>query len=157
MSIRASMGAMKSSTICQGTQEESHPLVLQVLARQTLVRAVEPAGVCELTPPSLGHSSWKILTWVNTHRWESLHRNPGFYRSSSIPLEQKIYTSLDASEWIRGTLPASPLPMRQHILEKEEVGDTSYGGKGWAVSEHSNPLAVGLLLKKSYSCPQHPE
>lgn len=62
------MGAMESSTICQGTLEESHPLVHQVIGRQNLVQAVETAGACELTPnlqPS--YSTRKTLTWADTH------------------------------------------------------------------------------------------
>lgn len=93
--------------------------------------------------------------WAYTHRWERLNRNSGFSRSSSTPLEQKIYTSLDASEWIRGTLPVSPLPTRQHSLEKEEVEGPSCGGKGRVVSQHPNSPAVAAA-KETHFCPTAP-
>lgn len=58
----ASVGSMEFSTIGQGTQKESHPLVHQVTGRQKLMWAVEPAGACELTPKPFGCDPWKTLT-----------------------------------------------------------------------------------------------
>ena len=52
-------------------------------------------------------STWKTLTYVDTHRGESLCRSPGFQRRSfRTPLEQKTISSAgerESSEWASGS------------------------------------------------------
>lgn len=47
-----------SSTICQGTLEESHPPVRWVIGRETSVQAIEPAGDYVSVSAPLG-CSWR--------------------------------------------------------------------------------------------------
>ena len=56
MNKSASVGVVGSSTIHQGTQEESCPPVHQLIGRQTSVLAAKPAVACELAPATLGCS-----------------------------------------------------------------------------------------------------
>lgn len=48
-------GAMWLSTVSQGTQKKYHPSLHQVMSRQILISAVDPAVAHELVPVPFGH------------------------------------------------------------------------------------------------------
>lgn len=75
---------MGSSTLCQETQEESHPPVLWVLGRQTLVWSMELAGSCE---PALN-------PLAATHRK---------HRLGQLPMDMRAFQEVHIS---RGKIPA---------------------------------------------------
>lgn len=143
MDKSAFVGAVESGTICQGTQEKSHPPVHWVLGRQTSVLTVDSAVACDAAPCSSrlqSRSLWK-------HWQESLCGSLSFQRRSfSTILEQKRIkemTSLDALAWVRiawlylhhsfpGAHGSGP---REMIL----VCDFSYREKGECVRQHLLP------------------
>ena len=47
-----------TSTICQGTQEDSHPPVHQVIELETSIWAMDPEVAHEVAPAPLGHYCW---------------------------------------------------------------------------------------------------
>lgn len=66
--------AVGSTTIYQGTREESCLPVYSVIGKQTLILAVELME--QQTCPNLSchgqEKSWQVLTWTDTHGWDKL-------------------------------------------------------------------------------------
>lgn len=83
MNKRASMRAVGTSTICQGTREKIHPPVRWVVT-QTSVRAAGLTGAYEPAsiPCNHGQEHLENTDLADTHRPESLYRSPGFQRRS---------------------------------------------------------------------------
>lgn len=87
----ALVGAVGSSTPCQGTWEESHLPMHWLMAIQTLISAVDPEVACEPALAPLSHDLGVPgeQSWTVTPRWESLCGNPGFQRRSSNTLLER--------------------------------------------------------------------
>lgn len=135
MNKRSSAWVVGSSITHHGNQEESQSPMQWVTGRQTLILLWNQQELANWSQPlsTSARKTRRVLTWVDTHRWERLCRSPAFLRrDSSIPLEEKEKnTSLDELERVRETLPPHYFPWylstaldwtswwRPHLNEKE--------------------------------------
>ena len=96
------VGALQSSTICQGTQEESHPPCIREQASRPQSRcetcsghepALTPLRHCPRTP-------WKAL--LITHGHKSLCGSPDFQKRSYCTQLKQKNMSLSAPDKVRG-------------------------------------------------------
>lgn len=162
MNKRSSAWVVGSSITHHGNQEESQSPMQWVTGRQTLILLWNQQELANWSQPlsTSARKTRRVLTWVDTHRWERLCRSPAFLRrDSSIPLEEKEKnTSLDELERVRETLPPHYFPWylstaldwtswwRPHLNEKE----TSEWVPGY-------PRCAGNWAEEAHFYPQHPE
>lgn len=114
-------GGVGLNTICQGTQEVSHPHTHEIKGRKisvlTVVSAVahEPAlSSLSLSPVVTGNTTLNSHTWRRVLMWKSRFSQEELQHT----LEKKIYKFgfIGLGKRNSSTLPSSPLPQRRHRL-----------------------------------------
>lgn len=89
------MGTVGSSNKCRGTQEASHPPLYQVIEQ------VDPSSGCGTgwsLWTGLSRGPWKMLTWADTRRYQSLVQVQ--VSTGDIPAHcWNSNTSLDTLKW----------------------------------------------------------
>ena len=106
------VGAVGSSNMCQGTQEESHSPVYPGISRQTSVQDGTNRAANLLQPLSRGQEkAWRIH-WADTHSQERNFRSPAYLRkdSSTSLKERESECSQDNKNFTNTSLPPSPPP-----------------------------------------------
>ena len=146
------LGAVRSSTILWGTQEESSPPVYHVISRQIPIWSVELTGTCEmiLTPPGCSPGT-PGKHWVGQTPTDVRAFVEAWVSRGEIPLLPCSKTKqMNFGHICKRNLPASSLSLRQHSLEKEEAGEPSHGIKGRGASECPASPAVWAAAKETH-------
>ena len=146
------VGAVGSSNMCQGTQEESHSPVYPGISRQTSVQDGTNRAANLLQPLSRGQEkAWRIH-WADTHSQERNFRSPAYLRkdSSTSLKERESECSQDNKNFTNTSLPLPPPMATLHGADLSGSGEFSCRKKGeWWVTKDAGHSWRNLFLSSS--------